>query len=60
MDSKEEKNLVETAVPSPPVEHLTEDQKKALEISGQMEHTDGPQHTVLEKKARDLDPPKPE
>jgi hypothetical protein len=54
MDPKETKNKVESSVPSPPVEHLTEDQKKALELSGDIEHAQGVEREKLHDAAEDL------
>jgi hypothetical protein len=58
MKPQNSKNAVESAVPKPPVEHLSESQKKALELSEQIEHTDGPERKQLSDAVTKLDPPK--
>jgi hypothetical protein len=42
---------VDTAVPHPPTEHLSEEQKKALELQADVEHTDGLQRERLTEEA---------
>ncbi|MDB6172418.1 MAG: hypothetical protein JWL59_1729 [Chthoniobacteraceae bacterium] len=53
MDPKDTKSHVENAVPSP-IEHLSEDQKKALELSGEIEHVQGVERKKVHDDAEEL------
>jgi hypothetical protein len=60
MNPEESKNTIDTSVPKAPVEHLSEEQKKALELSGQIEHAHGKEREDMEKAAQKLgETPKP-
>ncbi len=54
MDPKETKNTVDTSVPKPPADHLNESQKKSLELSGEIEHAQGPEQVELQKAVQEL------
>ncbi|HEV7866399.1 MAG TPA: hypothetical protein VGO90_01855 [Chthoniobacteraceae bacterium] len=52
-DQNAEQHL-DTSVPHPPTDHLSEDQKKALELSGDIEHAAGSKREALTEEAEDL------
>lgn len=54
MNKKPATSRVETAVPHPPVEHFSERQKEAIDLSAEAEHAHGPQREALTRKAEGL------
>jgi len=53
MPAKDSRNIVDSAVPkSAQTERLREGEKKALELSEQAEHSDGPEREHLQNQAQ--------
>jgi len=56
MKAKDAKNIVDSAHPRPAqVDRLSEKEKKAMELAGTIEHTDGAERSELQRKAQELD-----
>jgi len=53
MTPEEPTTRIEAAIPEE-VEHLSESQKSALEVSGEVEHADGPNQKRLNTKVGEL------
>lgn len=54
MSEENAKPRVDTSVPQPPTQQLSEEEKKALELSGQIEHEHGRSREKMHDAARDL------
>ena len=54
MNTKPSPSRLEDTVPHPPVAHLTEEQKQALELSGEAEHAHGQVREELTEDAEEL------
>jgi hypothetical protein len=56
MNDKDVKNRLDTSVPSPEAtDRLDEEEKKALELSELIEHSDGPRREELTEQVQELD-----